>query len=151
MPDKDKVPRDVCLGWDDATQYCANPEHTYFGATIGRVANRIGKGSFTLNGKKYQLPLNDKGFDTLHGGWVGYDRRVWTVLEQSKSSVKFGLESPDGEMVGWTTRIGVGRATALCHPQPPPGLLHACCAAHSPRCAARASEVICAIAARARC
>ena len=79
----------------------ANPwccAYVTFAIRRAGVANRIGKGSFTLDGKKYQLPLNDKDYDTLHGGWVGYDRRVWTVLEQTASSVKFGLESPDGEM-----------------------------------------------------
>ena len=69
----------------------------YFGATIGRVANRIANGSLTLDGKVYDLPLNDKGVDTLHGGWVGYDRRVWDVTSQTTSSVTFAMTSPDGE------------------------------------------------------
>ena len=54
------MPRDVVLGWDDPIQYCANAQHTYFGATIGRVANRIAHGSFELGGKTYHTPLNEK-------------------------------------------------------------------------------------------
>lgn len=54
VPDDAGMPRDVVLGWDDRTQYCSNPSHTYFGATIGRVANRITNGSFTLDGKVRQ-------------------------------------------------------------------------------------------------
>eukprot|EP00041_Stephanoeca_diplocostata_P017001 m.337630 g.337630 ORF g.337630 m.337630 type:complete len:403 (-) comp20556_c0_seq1:190-1398(-) len=97
FPDSEGKPRDVVLGWDDTTQYCANPQHTYFGATIGRVANRIANGSFTLNGMVYDLPLNDHGIDTLHGGWLGYDRRVWSVIAQNRSSVTFSMVSWDGE------------------------------------------------------
>lgn len=57
------------LGFDDASFYCSGgstAQHPYFGATIGRVANRIANGSFTLDGILYELPLNDKGVDTVH-------------------------------------------------------------------------------------
>jgi hypothetical protein len=63
----------------------------------GRVANRIANGSFTLDGVTYHTPLNDHAYDTLHGGWVGYDRRVWSVAAQSADSVTFSLVSYDGE------------------------------------------------------
>jgi len=94
---KDKM-SDVLLGWDDLTQYCANPEHTYFGASIGRIANRIKNCEFPLNGEIHKVNCNEKNFDTLHGGVVGYDRRVWTVERHDTSSVTFSLDSPDGEM-----------------------------------------------------
>ena len=50
------------------------------------------------DGETYHTPLNDHGYDTLHGGWVGYDRRVWTVASRSPASVTFSLFSADGEM-----------------------------------------------------
>eukprot|EP00040_Diaphanoeca_grandis_P030048 m.176991 g.176991 ORF g.176991 m.176991 type:complete len:397 (-) comp31867_c3_seq1:51-1241(-) len=101
VPDKHGVFRDVVLGFDNATDYCGfghpKPNHPYFGATIGRVANRIANGSFTIDGVTYKTPLNDHGIDTLHGGWVGYDRRAWTLQSSSESEIKFCLDSPDGE------------------------------------------------------
>ena len=98
--------RDVVLGWDDPTQYCASAQHTYFGATIGRVANRITNGTIRVGGRVYHLPLNEKGFDTLHGGWVGYDRRVWSVVHRSDASVTFSRVSWDGEM-GFPGRLEI--------------------------------------------
>jgi len=90
-------PVDVVLGWDDPREYCASPQHTYFGATIGRVCNRIKNGSFELEGKEYRTPLNEAGLDTLHGGWKGFDRRVFDVVAKSNNSVTFQYISPDGE------------------------------------------------------
>ena len=98
VKDSDGEKRDVLLGWDDATQYCANAEHTYFGATIGRVANRIAGCAFDLGGKTYKISCNEKDFDTLHGGVVGFDRRVWAAIAQTASSVTWQYTSPDGEM-----------------------------------------------------
>ena len=98
VPDANNDTRDVLLGWDDATQYCHSPQHTYFGATIGRVANRIANCSFDLGGQKYALSCNEKSYDTLHGGIVGFDRRVWTATFQNQSSVTWFYHSPDGEM-----------------------------------------------------
>jgi len=92
------VTRDLLLGWDDPTQYCKNATHPYFGALIGRYANRIANGTFTLNGVTYKLPLNDKDWDTLHGGTVGFDSRVWDVQQVSASNVVLTLHSPAGEM-----------------------------------------------------
>ena len=90
--------RDVLLGWDDPTQYCSNPQHTYFGATIGRVANRIADCSFVLDGVEYTLSCNEKNFDTLHGGVIGWDRRVWAAVARTSSSVTWQYHSADGEM-----------------------------------------------------
>jgi aldose 1-epimerase len=96
--DHTSVPRDVILGWDDATQYCANAEHTYFGATIGRVANRVAKCELPFKGKVYPLSCNEKGWDTIHGGVVGFDRVTWKVVAQRSSSVTWQHTSPDGAM-----------------------------------------------------
>ena len=98
VPNKMGTMSDVLLGWDNLTEYCANAEHTYFGATIGRIANRIKNCEFPFMGKTYKVSCNEKDFDTLHGGVVGFDRRVWTAVEKSSSSVTFSYTSPDGEM-----------------------------------------------------
>ena len=93
------IETDVVLGFDDATQYCANAVHPYFGAIIGRVANRIAGGSFSLDGKTYTTPVNEPaGGDTLHGGWVGFDRHVWAVeLAPGGAAATLRRTSADGE------------------------------------------------------
>ena len=95
VKDRDGLSRDIVLGYDDAIQYCSG-QHPYFGATIGRVANRISHGKFTLNGINYTTPLNEPA-DTLHGGWVGFDRRNWQVLAFNDTSITFHYFSSDGE------------------------------------------------------
>jgi aldose 1-epimerase len=89
---------DVVLGFDDLKGYLGG--HPYFGATVGRVANRIAKGKFTLDGKEYKLATNN-GPNALHGGVKGFDKVVWKVLDKGsgggKSYVKFGYTSKDGE------------------------------------------------------
>src|ERR1700691_5772398 len=67
---------DVALGYDTAAEYLATPE--YFGASIGRYANRIAKGKFALDGKTYTLATND-GPNHLHGGPKGFDKRMWKI------------------------------------------------------------------------
>ena len=94
VPDRSGNLQDVAVGYDDPNQYLDDTEtnHTYFGAIVGRYANRIKNGSFILEGQTYQIPENDKGgHDTLHGGKVGYDQRNWTVTSQSNSSITFSL------------------------------------------------------------
>lgn len=100
---------DVVQGFDDASDYCRNAfalngEHPYFGALIGRIANRIANCSFTLAGTTYTLPCNEHSgvtglSDTLHGGPTGFDRRVWsTRAAPDGRSVVLALSSLDGEM-----------------------------------------------------
>jgi aldose 1-epimerase len=94
VPDRSGNVQDVVVGYDNATQYLTDTEtnHTYFGAVVGRYANRIKNGTFTLDGNTYQIPENDHGgLDTLHGGKVGYDQRNWTVTAQSNDSVTFSF------------------------------------------------------------
>jgi aldose 1-epimerase len=75
-PDRNGKLANIVLGFDSVGPYVAGVP--YYGATIGRFANRIANGRFTLNGKQYQLPQND-GTNSLHGGKKGYDKRLWTA------------------------------------------------------------------------
>ncbi|MGB6544968.1 MAG: aldose epimerase family protein [Candidatus Acidiferrales bacterium] len=97
MPDRKGLKRDIVLGFDSLDGYTG--KEPYFGATVGRYANRIANGKFTLDGKSYQLAINDPP-NSLHGGTVGFDRRVWKaepVEVPHAASVKFSYHSPDGE------------------------------------------------------
>src|SRR4029450_8487007 len=77
-PDRDGVFGDIVLGFETLDDYVRNPR--YFGALIGRHANRIGKGGFSLNGVDYQLGRNN-GANHLHGSFNGFDKCVWTATE----------------------------------------------------------------------
>lgn len=99
VPDKHGKPADVVLGFDDIQGYRDNPT-VYFGATIGRFGNRLADGKFSLDGKQYQVPQNDKS-NALHGGTQGFDKHVWKAEPvQSKGwvGVKLTYVSVDGEM-----------------------------------------------------
>ena len=89
---------DVVLGYDGMEGYLTAPN--YFGASVGRYANRIGGGRFTLDGKAYQLSQND-GPNSLHGGEQGFDKRLWTVADvrsgPASASVTLTYRSADGE------------------------------------------------------
>jgi aldose 1-epimerase len=78
VPDRSGKIEDVVLGFDSASDYEAGK--AYFGGTIGRYANRIGRGQFQLSGRTYDLPKND-GPNTLHGGILGFNKRMWTAKE----------------------------------------------------------------------
>ena len=96
-PDRSGKPGDVVLGFDSLEGYLAG--HPYFGATVGRVANRIGGAKFTLDGKEYKLAANN-GPNTLHGGLKAFDKVVWKAEDVSGAdgpAVKFSYLSPDGE------------------------------------------------------
>jgi aldose 1-epimerase len=94
-PDRHGKPGEVTLGFDSLAPYLAG--HPYFGAVCGRVANRIAKGRFTLDGVKYQLATNN-GSNHLHGGLKGFDKAVWHAepLDQA-IGVKLTHVSPDGD------------------------------------------------------
>ncbi len=101
VPDKNGHADDIVMGFDKLDDYLtpaylkAKP---FFGALIGRYANRIAKGSFTLDGKTAQLSINN-GPNTLHGGTRGFDQRVWTAHAGSGTTPTLDLsyESADGE------------------------------------------------------
>jgi aldose 1-epimerase len=98
VPGKPGAPSaNVVLGFDTIEPYLAGTP--YFGATVGRIGNRIAKGQFTLNGKTYKLAANN-GPNHLHGGIKGFDKVVWkaeVVPSKDGQSVKFTYRSADGE------------------------------------------------------
>lgn len=85
----------VVLGLETLDDYLNHSPH--FGAIAGRFANRIGHGRFMLDGKVYQLPLNQDNRHSLHGGGHGFGKRAWRLLHNDPSSVTLGLVSPDGD------------------------------------------------------
>ena len=97
VPDRRGRNGDVLLGHATLAEYLAKRQ--YMGATVGRVANRIGGGRFTLDGQAYQVNRND-GENTLHGGQVGFDQIVWDLVATNASrdsaEVKLHHASPDG-------------------------------------------------------
>ncbi|MEU9864312.1 aldose epimerase family protein [Streptomyces sp. NPDC047971] len=93
-PDRDGVPGGVALGFPDLEGYLKRPE-PYFGALVGRYANRIAGGVFALDGTVHRLPRNG-GPNCLHGGERGFDKRVWEA-EEVGSGVRLSRVSPDGE------------------------------------------------------
>jgi aldose 1-epimerase len=98
VPDRDGRFADVALGHARLEDYVDHPQ--YFGATVGRVANRIANGRFTLDGRSYQVPIND-GPNSLHGGTRGFDKALWEVVgteATGPASVTLRHVSPDGDM-----------------------------------------------------
>ncbi|TFK43402.1 galactose mutarotase-like domain-containing protein [Crucibulum laeve] len=103
VQDKTGQFRDILLGYDDHTFYQSDKlGHPYFGPIVGRYANRIRNGTFTIpisknasGPNKFHVPQNE-GNNTLHGGTDGYDRRVWHILSKTPSSATFTLVDPDG-------------------------------------------------------
>lgn len=94
VPDKHGKLDDVVLGFKHSSDYL---EHgSYYGATIGRYANRIAGGKFSLNGKEYQLTVNNAD-NALHGGHVGFHEAFWGILPINKNSVLLTYRSKEGE------------------------------------------------------
>lgn len=95
VPDKQNVAADIVLGYDALEPYLENG--SFFGATVGPNANRIGGAAFILEGKRYQLDVND-GENNLHShAELGYHKRVWAAKEGT-DSVTFSIEDEDGSM-----------------------------------------------------
>ncbi|MGL4494182.1 MAG: aldose epimerase family protein [Beijerinckiaceae bacterium] len=105
----------VVLGLNTLADYLAHSPH--FGATAGRFANRIGGGQFTLDGKRHQLPLNQAGKHSLHGGGpgLGFGARPWTILNTTENSVTLGLVSPDSD-AGYPGAVNVQCRYTLAEP-----------------------------------
>jgi aldose 1-epimerase len=96
VPDRNGMPDDVVLGHDTPGEYLA--QRNFFGVSVGRYANRIAHGRFTLDGREYQLEINN-GPHHLHGG-IGFDQKLWaitSVSEGDEAHVELTLVSPDGE------------------------------------------------------
>lgn len=97
VPDRNGKSGDIVLGYPDLKGTFAMPQ--YFGDTVGRYANRIAKGKFTLDGKQYNVPVNN-GPNSLHGGKIGFDKVIWNVdkVESGTTpSVTLSYVSPDGD------------------------------------------------------
>lgn len=95
VPNKDGKLVDVVIDFASPKEYDVAGE-PYFGATIGRYGNRIAKGKFTLEGKQYQLTINN-GVNSLHGGTTGFQRKRWEIKQIDASSLSCHLTSPDGD------------------------------------------------------
>ena len=94
VPDRDGKIDDIVLGFDNLQDYLSG--HPYFGATVGRVANRIAKGKFRLDGKEYTLATNNAP-NHLHGGEKGFDKQVWSVKSANTHRIEMTYTSVDGE------------------------------------------------------
>ncbi len=97
VPDRNGKIDDVVLGYDTLDPYVRNP--SYFGAIVGRYANRIANGKFTLDGKEYTLATNNRP-NHLHGGTKGFDKQVWDAKVGDATrgaTVSFTYRSVDGE------------------------------------------------------
>ena len=85
----------VVLGFPTPDTYDGHSHHA--GSIAGRYANRIAHGRFSLDGQPFQLPLNEGGRHSLHGGAMGFDRLIWSIVEQGSKAVTFALSSPSGD------------------------------------------------------
>lgn len=99
IPDANGHLADIVLGHDTPQEYEAVQD--FLGVTVGRYANRIADGKFTLDGVTYTLPLNNNGVTSLHGGGEGFDRKNWKIIgveNGTSASVTMEWVSPDGDM-----------------------------------------------------
>ncbi|MXV44895.1 galactose-1-epimerase [Saccharibacter sp. 17.LH.SD] len=100
IPDRHGKIANVALGFSTLDGYVAHNDDPHFGAILGRYANRLANGTFTLEGKTYHTPINNPP-NTLHGGFDSFDRKLWTIVgtgsDQSGAYVKLKLVSPDGD------------------------------------------------------
>lgn len=90
---------DIVLGFDDPAEYLREDylaAYPYFGAAIGRYANRIGNARFFMDGQDYQLTANS-GINQLHGGHTGFDKKLWELIQHSEQQVSLRYLSKDGE------------------------------------------------------
>lgn len=97
VPDRDGKLANINLGFESLSDYLG--QHPYFGSTVGRYANRIAKGKFSIDGQEYTLAVNN-GPNHLHGGLVGFSKQVWQAEEISTADsvgVRFKMTSPDGQ------------------------------------------------------
>ncbi len=95
VPDKKGLLEDVVFGFDSIEGYLG-PKDTYFGAAVGRYGNRIAKGEFTIGDIHYKLAQNN-GINSLHGGIIGFSKKIWDVATKGTNELNFKLVSPDME------------------------------------------------------
>ncbi len=95
VPLADGTRQSQVLGYDDPASYLNDPN--YFGALVGRYANRIAGGRFTIDGTTFELDRNEQDRTTLHGGSGGFSTRNWTIEQLTATSITLSLVSPDGD------------------------------------------------------
>lgn len=105
VPGRDGKKADVIVGYASLQEYVDCPGERFFGAAVGRLANRLAGGSFTLDGKEYHTSQNDHG-NTLHGGHIGIDRVIWKVERVTDNAIQFSLKDPDGSD-GWPGNLEI--------------------------------------------
>ena len=105
VPDRNGVKADVAVGYASLDEYLSCPGERFFGAAVGRLANRLGGGSFSLDGKQFHTSLNDNG-NTLHGGFTGIDRVLWKVIAVAEDSITLALRDPDSSD-GWPGNLDI--------------------------------------------
>ena len=113
MPDNRDSFEDIVLGYDRIDKYLNNSGERYLGAVVGRCANRISNATFTLDSVAYQLPTNN-GVNTLHGGLIGADKRVWDVTAVNDSVITMHTVFADGED-GFPGNLDVTMSYTLTH------------------------------------
>ena len=104
---------DIVLGYDHIDKYLNNTGERYLGAVVGRCANRIAGGTFSLNNVEYQL-IKNEGNNTLHGGEMGTDRVVWDVVSVNDSVLVMNTVLPDGQD-GFPGNLDITMTYALTH------------------------------------
>jgi len=116
VKDIEEKPVDIILGFDEVEQYSSTDylsNYPYFGALMGRCGGRIGNASFDIDGVKYQLSANTAPHH-LHGGFSGFDRKIWSLVSQTDQSLELCYISPDGEE-GYPGNLEVVVKFELCH------------------------------------
>ncbi len=111
VPDRKGEKADVAVGYATLQEYIDCPGERFFGAAVGRLANRLGGASFILDEKEYHTAANDNG-NTLHGGFTGIDRALWTVQSVSDSSITLTILDPDGSE-GWPGNLRISLTYTL--------------------------------------
>jgi len=111
VPDRDGVQADVAVGYSTLQEYLDCRGERFFGAAVGRLANRLGGARFELDGKEYRTASNDNG-NTLHGGFTGIDRVYWEVRRVMPHSVDFFLRTPDRDE-GWPGNLDIWMSYTL--------------------------------------
>ena len=106
VPDRNGVKGDVAVGYTTLEEYLECKGERFFGAAVGRLANRLGGAKFTLDGKEYAISVNDNGKNTLHGGFIGFDNQMWTVEAHDEHSITFSLLDKEGND-GWPGNLKV--------------------------------------------
>ena len=106
VPDRNGVKADVAVGYTTLEEYLECKGERFFGAAVGRLANRLGAAKFTLDGKEYNISINDNGKNTLHGGFTGVDKVLWTVEAHDENSITFSLVDKEGSD-GWPGNLTI--------------------------------------------